>query len=60
MTGWMSVLAWWLVTCSGVSLAAVSTAGIAAFFHPDFVVQRYQLWCIYVAVAFITGKFDDP
>ncbi|KAJ4296220.1 hypothetical protein N0V90_006265 [Kalmusia sp. IMI 367209] len=56
ITGWMSVLAWWLVTCSGVSLAAVSTAGIVAFFHPEFEVQAWQLWLIYVAVAFITGE----
>lgn len=56
ITGWMSVLAWCLVTCSGVSLAAVSTVGIAAFFNPGFVVKPYQIWLVYVAIAFITGK----
>ncbi|KAK7191822.1 hypothetical protein PSPO01_02271 [Paraphaeosphaeria sporulosa] len=54
ITGWMSVLAWCLVTYSGVSLAAVSTLGIVAFFHPGFVAQAYHIWLVYVAIAFIT------
>lgn len=52
----MSVLAWWLVTCSGVSLAAICTAGIVPLFYPEFEAKSWQIWLIYVAVAFITRK----
>ncbi|KAK6371625.1 hypothetical protein LTS17_008877 [Exophiala oligosperma] len=52
--GWMSVVAWWVVTSSGLSLAAVSICGLARFFHPDFVIHAYQIWLVYVGCAFIT------
>lgn len=52
--GWMSVLAWWIVSCSGISLAAATLAGMINFFDPSFVVQRWQIYLLYVAVAVIT------
>ncbi|KAL5445702.1 hypothetical protein PMIN07_010058 [Paraphaeosphaeria minitans] len=55
ITGWFPVLAWCLVTCSSFSLAAVSTLGIAAFFHPGFVAQPYHIWLVYITIAFITA-----
>lgn len=57
--GWMSVVAWWVVTSSGLSLAAVSICGLARFFHPDFVIHAYQIWLVYVGCAFITSKLTS-
>ncbi|KAH6989506.1 amino acid/polyamine transporter I [Ilyonectria sp. MPI-CAGE-AT-0026] len=55
VVGWMSTLAWWIVTCSGISLAAATLSGMISFFEPDFVVQRWQIYLLYVAVALITA-----
>ncbi|GAW17731.1 hypothetical protein ANO14919_071970 [Xylariales sp. No.14919] len=52
--GWMSTLAWWIVTCSGISLASATLSGLVNFFHPDFVATRWQVYLFYVATAFIT------
>ncbi|KAJ4211663.1 hypothetical protein NW759_012265 [Fusarium solani] len=53
--GWMSTLAWWVVTCSGISLAAAVLGGMISFVHPEFVATSWQIYLFYVAVAFITG-----
>ena len=55
----MSVLGWWIVTSSGLSLAAISVLGIARFFHPGFAAHSYQKWLVYVAVAIITSEFSE-
>ncbi|KAK7398128.1 hypothetical protein QQX98_012492 [Neonectria punicea] len=55
VVGWMSTLAWWIVTCSGISLASATLAGMISFFDPDFVVQRWQIYLLYVSVAVITA-----
>ncbi|KIX04733.1 uncharacterized protein Z518_05603 [Rhinocladiella mackenziei CBS 650.93] len=52
--GWMSILAWWIVTSSGLSLAAVSVCWVARLFHPSYEIQSYHVWLAFVAVAFIT------
>ncbi|KAF2120327.1 amino acid/polyamine transporter I [Lophiotrema nucula] len=54
IVGWMSMIAWWLVTSSGVSLAAVCTTGLVQFFHPGFEAKAWQIWLIYCTVALIT------
>ncbi|GAP85727.1 putative choline transporter [Rosellinia necatrix] len=53
--GWMSMLAWWIVTCSGVSLAAATLSGMINFFHPEFVATAWQVYFFYVATAVITA-----
>ncbi|KAF7548700.1 hypothetical protein G7Z17_g6886 [Cylindrodendrum hubeiense] len=55
VVGWMSTLAWWIVTCSGISLAAATLSGMISFFEPDFVAQRWQIYLLYVATALITA-----
>ncbi|KAK7419472.1 hypothetical protein QQZ08_010842 [Neonectria magnoliae] len=55
VVGWMSTLAWWIVTCSGISLASATLAGMISFFDADFVVQRWQIYLLYVGVAVITA-----
>ncbi|KAF4470382.1 choline transporter [Fusarium albosuccineum] len=53
--GWMSTLAWWIVTCSGVSLAAATLAGMIKFVDPSYVATRWHIYLFYVAVAFVTA-----
>ncbi|KAJ5107336.1 hypothetical protein N7456_004011 [Penicillium angulare] len=54
VVGWISMLAWWIVTCSGVSLAAQVLNGIVLFCYPDYAGNQWQTYCIYVAVSFVT------
>ncbi|KAK4499995.1 hypothetical protein PRZ48_008181 [Zasmidium cellare] len=51
IVGWTSVLAWWTVTCSGLSLAAITISGIANFWHPQWTATSWQTYLIYVAVC---------
>ncbi|KAI0184920.1 amino acid/polyamine transporter I [Xylaria flabelliformis] len=52
--GWMSMLAWWIVTCSGISLAAVTLSGMVNFVRPEFVATAWQIYLFYVSTAVIT------
>ncbi|KAK5677213.1 hypothetical protein LTS10_010402 [Elasticomyces elasticus] len=54
VVGWMSMVAWWVVTCSGISLAAVTLSGLVNFWHPNFVATQWEIYLIYVAVATVT------
>ncbi|KAL8849332.1 MAG: hypothetical protein Q9221_005683 [Calogaya cf. arnoldii] len=56
VVGWMTLLGWWVITCSGLSLCAVSVAGLINFWHPDFEAARWQVYLIYLATVFLTGR----
>ncbi|KAF3406466.1 Choline transport protein [Talaromyces pinophilus] len=53
--GWMSTLAWWIVTCSGISLATTTFVGMIHFIHPEFLAANWVVYLIYVAVSVITA-----
>ncbi|KAL8916430.1 MAG: hypothetical protein Q9208_008516 [Pyrenodesmia sp. 3 TL-2023] len=53
--GWMTLLGWWVITCSGLSLCAVSVAGMVNFWHDGFEVARWQVYLIYLASVFLTA-----
>lgn len=55
VVGWMTLLGWWVVTCSGLSLCAVSVAGIINFWHEGFEATRWQVYLIYLASIFVTA-----
>ncbi|KAL8735111.1 MAG: hypothetical protein Q9166_000987 [cf. Caloplaca sp. 2 TL-2023] len=55
VVGWMTLLGWWVITCSGVSLCAVSVAGFIKFWHNDFEAARWQIYLIYLATIFLTA-----
>ncbi|KAL9632290.1 MAG: hypothetical protein Q9204_003856 [Flavoplaca sp. TL-2023a] len=55
VVGWMTLIGWWVITCSGVSLCAVSVAGLIRFWHPDFEAARWQIYLIYLATVFLTA-----
>ncbi|VUC29731.1 unnamed protein product [Clonostachys rosea] len=52
--GWLSVIAWWIVTCSGLSLFAITLSGVINFWIPDFVASGWQIYLIYVATGLST------
>lgn len=52
----MTLLGWWIITCSGVSLAAVSVAGMISFWVNTFEAARWQIYLIYLGTVLITGK----
>lgn len=56
-TGWFSILGWWIITCSGHLLVAVSVSGMAQFWHPDYVSHRWHVYLIYLATAAITSEW---
>ncbi|KAK1145542.1 hypothetical protein N8T08_004100 [Aspergillus melleus] len=54
VVGWLSVLAWWIVTCSGISLAALVLDGIVNFCIPSYVANQWQTYLTYVGVSLVT------
>ncbi|KAF3805166.1 Choline transport protein [Colletotrichum gloeosporioides] len=57
LIGWMSMLAWWIVTvlrCSGISLFSMTLAGMIQFWHPGFEGTQWQIYLIYVGTATVT------
>ncbi|KAK1675877.1 amino acid permease-domain-containing protein [Colletotrichum godetiae] len=54
LVGWMSTLAWWIVTCSGTALFAATLSGMMGFWHPAFEGTQWQIYLIYVGTATVT------
>ncbi|KAK5996415.1 Choline transport protein [Cladobotryum mycophilum] len=52
--GWMSTIAWWTLTCSGISLAAITLPGIINFFDHSFVAKQWHIYLFYLSIAVIT------
>lgn len=55
VVGWMTLMGWWVITCSGVSLCAVSVAGMINFWHDEFEAASWQIYLIYLATIFLTA-----
>ncbi|KAI9718467.1 MAG: hypothetical protein M1828_006712 [Chrysothrix sp. TS-e1954] len=55
VVGWMTLIGWWVITCSGVSLCAVSIAGMINFWHEDFEAAAWQVYLIYLATILLTA-----
>ncbi|KAL8969325.1 MAG: hypothetical protein Q9183_002054, partial [Haloplaca sp. 2 TL-2023] len=59
VVGWMTLLGWWIVTCSGMSLCAVSIAGIVNFWQvttPAFEPLHYEADQIAACPLFLSPK----
>jgi len=54
--GWMTLLGWWIITCSGISLCVVSVSGLVSFWIDSFQASQWQLYLMYLVTVFITGK----
>jgi len=59
VTGWMTILAWWLATTSGLSQVAIASTGLAAFAYPDYTPQAYHIYLCFLGMAFIAGKIKN-
>ncbi|KIW80457.1 hypothetical protein Z517_07073 [Fonsecaea pedrosoi CBS 271.37] len=53
--GWMTLLGWWIIACSGATLSAVSIIGMVSFWYPDLVLHAWQTWLVYVGVVCMTA-----
>lgn len=58
IVGWISVVGWWIVTASGVSLAATSTFGMVQFWLDDFLSHSWMIYLVFVAVVLMTGTLN--
>ncbi|CAG8220611.1 unnamed protein product [Penicillium salamii] len=54
IVGWITMLAWWIVTCSGISLSAVVLNGIVNFWHQEYIGNQWETYLIYLAVSVVT------
>ncbi|PWY89149.1 choline transporter [Aspergillus heteromorphus CBS 117.55] len=54
VVGCMSVLAWWIVTASGISLVTASLTGIVSFWRPEYIAENWHVYLIYLAVSVLT------
>ena len=55
----MTLLGWWVVTCSGVSLATISIFGMVSFWDSSFHATQWMIYCLFVGVALLTGKVSQ-
>ncbi|KAF1837446.1 amino acid transporter [Decorospora gaudefroyi] len=60
ITGWINVSGWIALTTSGGLLASQLISGLIVMYHPNFTLEAWQVWLIYVAwtlIAFIINAF---
>ncbi|KIV82016.1 hypothetical protein PV11_04157 [Exophiala sideris] len=50
IVGWFSIIGWWVLTCSGISFAAIAIQGMVLFWFPNLTIHPWQLYLIYLAV----------
>ena len=51
--GWLSVLAWDMVTSSAFSFCAQVVLNVASFLHPDYQWTQWQVYLLYVLLTVI-------
>lgn len=52
--GTLSVIGWWVITCSGISNNVQSIIGMIVFVDPTFTPQRWHMYLMYLALIAIT------
>ncbi|KAM5343328.1 hypothetical protein ACJ41O_014294 [Fusarium nematophilum] len=52
--GTVSVLGWWVITCSGISNNVQCIIGMIIFAKPDYVPQQWHSYLLYVGLILIT------
>ncbi|KIW36219.1 uncharacterized protein PV06_11491 [Exophiala oligosperma] len=58
LNGWLSILGWWLASASVANFVSSLIIAIVALWLPDYDVQRWQQWLMYVAVIWIAAAFN--
>ncbi|KAI9729270.1 MAG: hypothetical protein M1834_006940 [Cirrosporium novae-zelandiae] len=62
LNGWMSVIGWWLGLASVANFIASMILSIAVMWYPDYTIQHYQQWLVYVLItwlAFVVNVFGS-
>ena len=49
----ISTLGWWLGLASVTNFIAAMIAGIAVLNHPDYVIEKWHIWLLFVAVTWL-------
>jgi hypothetical protein len=49
----ISTLGWWLGLASVTNFIAAMIAGIAVLNNPDYVIERWHIWLLFVAVTWM-------
>lgn len=57
VVGWMTLLGWWIVTSSGISLCAVFVAGLVSFWDETFEATSWQIYLLFLATIVVTCWF---
>ncbi|KAI4120184.1 MAG: hypothetical protein LQ345_000140 [Seirophora villosa] len=56
VVGWMTLLGWWIVTSSGISLCAVFVAGLVSFWDETFEATSWQIYLLFLATIVVTSS----
>lgn len=51
----MSILGWWMITYSGLSLVAKAALGPGQFLHPDFEIKQWHEYSVYLTTIIVTS-----
>lgn len=57
--GVLSIVGWWIITCSGISNNVQSIIGMATFANPDYESKQWHSYLLYVALILITRKLTN-
>ncbi|KAF7551759.1 hypothetical protein G7Z17_g4789 [Cylindrodendrum hubeiense] len=52
--GVLSVVGWWVITCSGISNNVQSILGMVVFMNPNFEPKQWHSYLMYVGLIFLT------
>lgn len=55
--GIISVLGWWVITCSGISNNVQCIIGMVLFVNPDYQPQNWHSYLLYIGLILITRKY---
>ncbi|PLB54719.1 amino acid transporter [Aspergillus steynii IBT 23096] len=55
LTGWFSMLAWWINTSSGLMIAAKAVLGLASFCWPTYDTVNWHVYLVYLLVMLVTA-----
>jgi choline transport protein len=55
ITGWLSLIGWLVVTCSGISLSVFAILGIIIHWNPQVEQTTWLIYCIFVAILLVSA-----
>ncbi|KAH8674762.1 amino acid/polyamine transporter I [Tricladium varicosporioides] len=53
VNGWISILGWWLASGSVSNFISSMILAIASLWHPNYEIQHYEQWLIYVLLLWL-------